>query len=180
SIQIHFRFTSDSLQIHFRFTSDSLQIHFRFNSDSIQIHFRHTPPHWSRCGPARPRQPGWRRGEVYPDPPGIHDPPPFASSADSNLPFGPTKDEQLVNDALSLFLRAVTIFPSELRCEWYSARSPFDAASFDNNSMTARTDGYLEANGEVFSIVEVKPPPPQEAGPYCGLRHHYNYAQCQP
>ncbi|KAJ5931288.1 hypothetical protein N7516_005777 [Penicillium verrucosum] len=114
-----------------------------------------------------------------PDPPGIRDPRPFASSADSNLPFGPTKDEQLVNDALLLFLRAVNIFPSELRCEWYSARSPFDAASFGNNSMTARTDGYLEANGEVFSILEVNPPP-QEAGPYCGLRHHYNYAQCQP
>ncbi|KAJ5254666.1 hypothetical protein N7505_011875 [Penicillium chrysogenum] len=79
------------------------------------------------------------------------------AAADSNLPFGPTKDEQIVNDALVLFLRAVTIFPSELRCEWYSARSPFNTASFGNNSMTARTDGYLEANGEVFSIVEVKP-----------------------
>ncbi|KAJ5427083.1 hypothetical protein N7465_002153 [Penicillium sp. CMV-2018d] len=79
------------------------------------------------------------------------------AAADSNLQFGPTKDEQLVNDALLLFLRAVTIFPYKLRCEWYSARSPFDTASFGINSMTARTDGYLEANGEVFSIVEVKP-----------------------
>ena len=76
--------------------------------------------------------------------------------ADSNLPIGPTKDERIVKDALLLFLRAVT-FASELRCEWYSAGSPFDAASFGNNSMTARTDGYLEANGEVFAIVEVKP-----------------------
>jgi hypothetical protein len=72
-----------------------------------------------------------------------------------------TKDEQIVNDALLLFLRALLIYLPEarnVRCQWEVDRSPFDKAVFGNNRMTARTDGCLRAkNGQVFAIAEVKP-----------------------
>lgn len=75
----------------------------------------------------------------------------------SEIRPGPTKDEQLVNDALLLFLRTLLVYQSELKCHWAADRSPFSKAIFGDNSMVAHTDGYLEANGEVFAIVEVKP-----------------------
>ncbi|OQD64837.1 hypothetical protein PENPOL_c007G05098 [Penicillium polonicum] len=80
-----------------------------------------------------------------------------SASFNSGIIPGPTKDEQLVNDALLLFLRTLLVYQSELKCHWAADRSPFSKAIFGDNSMTARTDGYLEANGEVFAIVEVKP-----------------------
>lgn len=75
----------------------------------------------------------------------------------SGITPGPTKDEKLVNDALLLFLRTLLAYQSELKCHWAADRSPFSKATFGDNSMIACTDGYLEANGEVFAIVEVKP-----------------------
>ncbi|KAJ5121095.1 uncharacterized protein N7515_009056 [Penicillium bovifimosum] len=54
----------------------------------------------------------------------------------------PTKDEQIVNDALLLLLRALLIYVPEardVRCQWEVDRSAFDA------------------NDEVFAIAEVKP-----------------------
>lgn len=80
-----------------------------------------------------------------------------SAAYNSEVTPGPTKDEQLVNDALLLFLRTLLIYQSELKCHWAADRSPFSKATFGDNSMIARTDGYLEANGEVFAIVEVKP-----------------------
>lgn len=80
-----------------------------------------------------------------------------SAAYNSEITPGPTKDEQLVNDALLLFLRAVLVYQPELKCQWTAHRSPFSTAVFGRNQMNARTDGYLEANGEVFAIVEVKP-----------------------
>ncbi|CAI7653386.1 unnamed protein product [Penicillium viridicatum] len=80
-----------------------------------------------------------------------------SAAYNSEVTPGPTKDEQLVNDALLLFLRTLLVYQSELKCHWAADRSPFSKATFGDNSMIARTDGYLEANGEVFAIVEVKP-----------------------
>ncbi|KAJ5940087.1 hypothetical protein N7516_000255 [Penicillium verrucosum] len=80
-----------------------------------------------------------------------------SAACDSEITPGPTKDEQLVNDALLLFLRALLVYQPELKCQWTAHRSPFSTAVFGRNQMNARTDGYLEANGEVFAIIEVKP-----------------------
>ncbi|KAJ5920350.1 hypothetical protein N7516_011208 [Penicillium verrucosum] len=80
-----------------------------------------------------------------------------SAACDSEITPGPTKDEQLVNDALLLFLRALLVYQPELKCQWTAHRSPFSTAVFGRNKMNARTDGYLEANGEVFAIIEVKP-----------------------
>ncbi|KAJ6089623.1 hypothetical protein N7467_004839 [Penicillium canescens] len=55
-----------------------------------------------------------------------------------------TKDEQIVNDALLLFLRALTITIPNAQCKWSSARAPFDPVRFGTNTMTARNDGYLQ------------------------------------
>lgn len=81
----------------------------------------------------------------------------MTAAANSEIKIQPTKDEQLVNDALLLFLKALLVYQSIIRCQWESDRSPFYKAIFGDNSMTARTDGYLGANGKVFAIVEVKP-----------------------
>lgn len=78
-------------------------------------------------------------------------------AADSPITPGPTEDEQVVNDALLHFLTAVVVYYTDAKCQWTSARSPFGKIEFGKNSMKARTDGYLVANGEVFAIIEVKP-----------------------
>ncbi|CAG7941687.1 unnamed protein product [Penicillium nalgiovense] len=83
----------------------------------------------------------------------------ISAAADSDLPYARTKDEQLVNDALLLFLRALTVHLPDMRCEWSSIRSPFMTASFGDHEMTARIDGCLvgiEDSG-IFAIAEVKP-----------------------
>ncbi|CAI7599472.1 unnamed protein product [Penicillium glandicola] len=80
-----------------------------------------------------------------------------SSAADFPITPGRTEDEQIVNDALLQFLTALVIYYPDSKCQWTSARSPFGKTKFGQNSMKARTDGYLTANGEVFAIVEVKP-----------------------
>ncbi|KAJ5509648.1 hypothetical protein N7527_011791 [Penicillium freii] len=80
-----------------------------------------------------------------------------SAAFNSGITPGPTKDEKIVNNALLLFLRTLLAYQSELKCHWAADRSPFSKATFGDNSMMACTDGYLEANGEVFAIVEVKP-----------------------
>ncbi|KAJ5365423.1 hypothetical protein N7517_008309 [Penicillium concentricum] len=75
----------------------------------------------------------------------------------SEIKIEQTNDEQLVNDALIFFTKAVLVYQSQIRCQWTSERSLLSQAVFGNNTMNARTDGYLEADKEVFAIVEVKP-----------------------
>lgn len=45
-----------------------------------------------------------------------------------------------------LFLRTLLIYQSELKCHWTAYRSSFSKATFGDNSMIARTDGYLESS----------------------------------
>jgi hypothetical protein len=71
--------------------------------------------------------------------------------------YPPTKDEQIVNAALILFLNALTIhFP--LFNDWTLHRRAF-TVDFRTASFEARTDGYLqdERTGKVRALVEVKP-----------------------
>ncbi|KAJ6190835.1 hypothetical protein N7519_000856 [Penicillium mononematosum] len=78
----------------------------------------------------------------------------YSTASGSGAEMVDTKDEQLVNDALLLFLGAVLVYQPELKCQWTAHGSPFSTAVFGSNKMIAHTDGYLEANGEVFAIVE--------------------------
>lgn len=73
------------------------------------------------------------------------------------LLYPPTKDEQLVNTALLVFLNALTVHFS-LENDWTPHRKIF-VAKFQNSSFQARTDGYLgdRSNGKVRALVEVKP-----------------------
>ncbi|CAG8895156.1 unnamed protein product [Penicillium egyptiacum] len=83
----------------------------------------------------------------------------ISAAADSDIPFRRTKDKQLVNDPLLLFLQALTVHLPDMRCEWSSIRSPFMKASFGNNTMTARIDGCLVGTDtdDIFAIAELKP-----------------------
>lgn len=75
-----------------------------------------------------------------------------------NLLYPPTRDEQIVNAALVLFLSALTIhFP--LSSGWTLHRRVF-TANFQTASLEPRTDGYLEDRrlGNVRALIEVKPP----------------------
>ncbi|GLB17848.1 hypothetical protein AtubIFM61612_007737 [Aspergillus tubingensis] len=78
------------------------------------------------------------------------------SQEPDNVLYPPTKDEQIVNCALVIFLNALTI-PFKLANNWTLHRKAFKAI-FDNASFEARTDGYLDdRHGEAQAIIEVKP-----------------------
>lgn len=70
--------------------------------------------------------------------------------------YPPTKDEQIVNTALIVFLNALTIhFP--LSSKWTLHRKPF-IANFKDAKFEARTDGYLDSpGGKARVLIEVKP-----------------------
>lgn len=73
-----------------------------------------------------------------------------------NVLYPPTKDEQIVNCALVIFLNALTI-PFRLANNWTLHRKVFKAM-FDDASFEARTDGYLDdRQGKAQAIIEVKP-----------------------
>lgn len=73
-----------------------------------------------------------------------------------NVLYPPTKDEQIVNCALVIFLNALTI-PFKLANDWTLHRKVFKAM-FDDASFEARTDGYLDdRQGNAQAIIEVKP-----------------------
>ncbi|GES58157.1 hypothetical protein BO78DRAFT_426928 [Aspergillus terreus] len=74
------------------------------------------------------------------------------------LMFPPTKDEQIVNTALLIFLSALTIhFDVSEMCEWTMHRKSF-IPRFEGGSYEARTDGYLDDGQEnAYALVEVKP-----------------------
>lgn len=72
-----------------------------------------------------------------------------------NVLYPPTKDEQIVNCALVIFLNALTI-PFKLANNWTLHRKAFKA-SFDTATFEARTDGYLDdSQGNAQAIIEVK------------------------
>ncbi|CAI7592329.1 unnamed protein product [Penicillium glandicola] len=73
-----------------------------------------------------------------------------------NILYPPTKDEQIVNTALIVFLNALTIhFP--LSSKWTLHRNPF-TATFKDAQFEARTDGYLDSpGGKPRVLIEVKP-----------------------
>ncbi|KAL7649029.1 hypothetical protein ACMYSQ_012536 [Aspergillus niger] len=72
--------------------------------------------------------------------------------------YPPTKDEQIVNTALLVFLNALTFhFPDCVPCEWTLHRRSFHA-NFTQASFEARTDGYLDDGQEnACALIEVKP-----------------------
>ncbi|KAI2714312.1 hypothetical protein CBS147354_7481 [Penicillium roqueforti] len=72
-----------------------------------------------------------------------------------NLLYPRSKDEQIVNTALIVFLNALTIhFPLSLK--WTLHRKAF-VALFENTQFEARTDGYLDSpGGNPKVIIEVK------------------------
>ncbi|OGM46074.1 hypothetical protein ABOM_005662 [Aspergillus bombycis] len=73
-----------------------------------------------------------------------------------NVLYPPTKDEQIVNCALILFLNALTMH-FKLTNKWTLHRKAFKA-NFEEASFEARIDGYLDdRRGKAKVIVEVKP-----------------------
>ncbi|PYI16906.1 hypothetical protein BO99DRAFT_339058, partial [Aspergillus violaceofuscus CBS 115571] len=73
-----------------------------------------------------------------------------------NVLYPPTKDEQIVNTALIVFLNALTIH-TELTSTWTLHRRAF-TAKFREAQFEARTDGYLhDREGKPSVIIDVKP-----------------------
>ncbi|KAE8406285.1 hypothetical protein BDV37DRAFT_269932 [Aspergillus pseudonomiae] len=74
------------------------------------------------------------------------------------LMFPPTKDEQIVNTALVVFLNSLTIhFPMIKRCDWTLHRKAF-VPQFEEARFESRTDGYLDdGKGNPYALIEVKP-----------------------
>ncbi|KAJ5812433.1 hypothetical protein N7474_008734 [Penicillium riverlandense] len=76
-------------------------------------------------------------------------------------PIEHTNDEQIVNEAMLEFLKAITMTIKGCLCKWTPGRAPFESMNFGKDTMTARTDGFLRAFDrklipDVFAIVEVK------------------------
>jgi len=72
--------------------------------------------------------------------------------------FPPTKDEQIVNSALVLFLKAVTVhFVGD--ANWSFQRKAFNFADKRDKVFEARVDGVLlrRCDHQIMAILEVKP-----------------------
>ncbi|RAK98449.1 uncharacterized protein BO80DRAFT_361507 [Aspergillus ibericus CBS 121593] len=70
--------------------------------------------------------------------------------------YPPTKDEQIVNTALLVFLDSITLH-FNLSVGWSLHRMAL-TAEFTNAKFEARTDGYLsDHSGDIKAIIEVKP-----------------------
>ncbi|PYH65241.1 uncharacterized protein BO88DRAFT_471623 [Aspergillus vadensis CBS 113365] len=88
-----------------------------------------------------------------PSPPQETSPP---SKEQVGVLFPPTRDEQIVNCALVIFMNALTA-PFKLANNWTLHRKAFKA-DFGDASFEARTDGYLDdRQGNAQAIIEVKP-----------------------
>ncbi|PYI07032.1 hypothetical protein BO78DRAFT_460835 [Aspergillus sclerotiicarbonarius CBS 121057] len=74
------------------------------------------------------------------------------------LIYPPTKDEQIMNTALGIFLNALTIqFVDCQTCNWAIHRKGF-TANLTNASFEARTDSYLDNGQEnAYGLIKVKP-----------------------
>ncbi|KAJ6100796.1 hypothetical protein N7499_000426 [Penicillium canescens] len=77
-----------------------------------------------------------------------------------------TKDEQIVNDALLLLLRALTITIPNAQCKCSSARAPFDPVRFGTNTTTAHNDGYLQGINVEQQVICPKSNPKTYNGVY--------------
>lgn len=78
------------------------------------------------------------------------------SPASANVLYPPTKDEQIVNTALIVFLNALTMH-CRLSSSWTLHRKSFTAI-FQGAQFEARIDGYLQDHrGNPRALVEVKP-----------------------
>ncbi|KKK12765.1 hypothetical protein P175DRAFT_0163601 [Aspergillus ochraceoroseus IBT 24754] len=75
-----------------------------------------------------------------------------------SLMYPPTKDEQIVNTALVIFLNVLTIYFDNCKtCNWTLYRKRF-IANFTKASFEARIDGYLDDGQEnAYALIEVKP-----------------------
>jgi hypothetical protein len=72
--------------------------------------------------------------------------------------YPPTKDEQIVNTALVVFINAITMHFDDLRHLGWSIHRKALIADFEEASFEARTDGYLHDNQEnLHARIEVKP-----------------------
>ncbi|OJJ47989.1 hypothetical protein ASPZODRAFT_131631 [Penicilliopsis zonata CBS 506.65] len=77
-------------------------------------------------------------------------------SPDDEFMYPPTKDEQITNTALLVFLDSITLH-FNLSVSWSLHRIAL-TAEFTNAKFEARTDGYLaDRNGDIKAIIEVKP-----------------------
>ncbi|KAK2793826.1 hypothetical protein FQN50_009973 [Emmonsiellopsis sp. PD_5] len=75
---------------------------------------------------------------------------------DDEFMYPPTKDEQIVNTALLVFLDSITLH-FDLPVSWSLHRMAL-TAEFTNAKFEARTDGYLaDCDGDIKAIIEVKP-----------------------
>ncbi|KAI9037509.1 zinc finger MYND domain-containing protein [Aspergillus affinis] len=73
------------------------------------------------------------------------------------LMFLPTKDEQIVNTALVVFLNSLLVPFGVKRCDWTLHRKAF-SAHFEAAGFEARTDGYLDdGNVNPWALIEVNP-----------------------
>ncbi|RAK98447.1 uncharacterized protein BO80DRAFT_427291 [Aspergillus ibericus CBS 121593] len=76
--------------------------------------------------------------------------------ADEEFMYPPTKDEQIVNTALLVFLDSLTLH-FNLSVGWSLHRMAL-TAEFTDVKFQARTDGYLaDRSGDIKAIIEVKP-----------------------
>ncbi|KAJ5178804.1 hypothetical protein N7492_002014 [Penicillium capsulatum] len=85
-----------------------------------------------------------------------------------------TKDEQIVNASLLVFLNALTIHFNDVSSNWTLHRKAFKA-KFENAEFEARTDGYLYDNkGAPKVLLEVKPATQIEIGTHPDARECTN------
>ena len=79
------------------------------------------------------------------------------SPEQQRLLYPATKDEQIVNTSLLVFLNALTIHFDDVSSNWTLHRKAFKA-KFESAEYEARTDGYLHDNrGNPRVLLEVKP-----------------------
>lgn len=86
--------------------------------------------------------------------------------------YPPTKDEQIVNTALLVYLNSLTLH-FNLPVSW-SLHQMALTAEFTNTKFEARTDGYLaDSSGDIKAIVEVKPMLRQTKEPQIGIQESH-------
>ncbi|KAE8155174.1 hypothetical protein BDV25DRAFT_126095 [Aspergillus avenaceus] len=86
--------------------------------------------------------------------------------------YPPTKNEQIVNTALLVFLDSLTLHFG-LSVSWSLHRIAL-TAEFANAKFEARTDGYLaDPKGDIKAIIEVKPVLRQKKGPQIRIQESH-------
>lgn len=99
------------------------------------------------------QEPHWSTDEE----PSLFRPETPLSPGQERLLYPATKDEQIVNTSLLVFLNALTIHFNDVPSNWTLHRKAF-RAKFEKAEYEARTDGYLSDNrGNTKVLLEVKP-----------------------